>query len=122
MEFLEGYLFGNTKFSDLLLLVMAIDIITGILKAVKKGCLFTKTAWIGYAKKIGVFCLIILANVIDQILNLNGWLAFTTVLFYIATEGLSILENLAEFGVNVPAAIRDKLKVIQEKSKEDKGA
>ncbi|HJA41659.1 MAG TPA: phage holin family protein, partial [Firmicutes bacterium] len=69
-----------------------------------------------------VFCLIILANVIDQILNLNGWLAFTTVLFYIATEGLSILENLAEFGVNVPAAIRDKLKVIQEKSKEDKEA
>ncbi len=123
IEFLQMYLFGNVKFLDLLLIVMVIDILTGIMKAWKNRNLFTKTAFVGYAKKIGIFCLIILANVIDQIMNLHGALAYGTVLFYVAAEGLSIMENLAELGMKMPVAIKDKLKIISDKSKEDnKGA
>jgi toxin secretion/phage lysis holin len=66
----------------------------------------------GYARKLLVLVVIILANVVDQILGLNGAVTYATVLFYIANEGLSIVENLAEVGVLVPAGLANKLKKI----------
>jgi len=49
----------------------------------------------------------------DQILGMNGAITYATVLFYIANEGLSILENCAELGVLVPANLAAKLKVVE---------
>lgn len=114
----QGYLFGEVKFLDLLAVLMGLDIITGVLKAIKNKKLRSRTAWFGYARKIGVFGAIIAANIIDIVLQLNGAIAYATVLFYIANEGLSVIENLAEIGVKVPSIITDKLHVI---SNEDKG-
>jgi toxin secretion/phage lysis holin len=67
-----------------------------------------------------VFFIIILANIIDVVLGLNGTVAFITVLFYIANEGLSIEENLARIGVKVPSVIADKLHVIQSENEDEK--
>ncbi|WP_231710789.1 phage holin family protein [Gracilibacillus suaedae] len=44
----------------------------------------------GYASKLLILVVIILANVVDQILGLNGVVNYATVLFYIANEGLSM--------------------------------
>lgn len=106
------YLFGGVKFLHFLMLLMLLDIITGLFKAAKNKNLWSRKSLFGYARKLLVLVMIILANVIDQVLNLGGTLTFATVLFYIANEGLSILENMAELGVLVPANIADKLKVI----------
>ena len=46
---------------------------------------------------------IILGNVVDQILGLQGANTYATVLFYIMNEGLSIVENMAELDVLIPA-------------------
>jgi toxin secretion/phage lysis holin len=119
LEIIHAYLFGGVKFLDLLLLMMGVDIITGILKAIKLKKLRSRTSWFGYARKIGVLCLVIVAAVIDTILGFNGAVTLGTVLFYIAGEGLSIVENLAQIGVKVPAFIREKLQVIQDE-KSDK--
>jgi len=89
------YLFGGVKFLDLLAILMLADIITGVLRAVKEKRLRSRKALFGYARKIGVFVAIILANIVDQVLNLGGAITVATVLFYIANEGLSIVENLA---------------------------
>jgi toxin secretion/phage lysis holin len=113
IQILHTYLFGGVKFLDLLALAMGIDIVTGVLKAIKEKRLRSRTAWFGYARKIGVFGVIILANIIDIVLSLNGALAIFTVIFYIGNEGLSILENLAQIGVKVPKVISEKLHVIQ---------
>lgn len=113
LEIVHMYLFGGVKFLHLLLLLMALDIITGIFKAAKNGNLWSRKSLFGYARKLLVLVMIILANTIDQILNLGGTLTFATVLFYIANEGLSIVENMAELGVLVPVALADKLKVIE---------
>ncbi|MGG3448614.1 phage holin family protein [Domibacillus aminovorans] len=113
LEVVQFYLFGDVKFLDLLLLLMGIDILTGILKAIKNDRLWSRKSLFGYARKIMVLCVIILANVLDQILGLNGAVAYATVLFYIANEGLSILENMAELGVLVPSQLAEKLKVIE---------
>lgn len=114
LEVARLYLFGPVKFLDLLIVLMVIDIITGIFKAIKNHNLWSRKSLFGYARKILVFLVIITANVVDQILNLGGVLTFITVSFYIYNEGLSILENLAEVGVPVPAGLAEKLKVMNE--------
>ncbi|MGM7719445.1 phage holin family protein [Metabacillus sp. Hm71] len=121
LQIVQGYLFGGVKFLDLLAVLMGLDIITGVIKAWKNKRLRSRTAWFGYVRKIGVFGAIIAANIIDVVLDLKGAVAYATVLFYIANEGLSVVENLAEIGVKVPSVILDKLHVIQSDNKgEDK--
>ncbi|MCM3739248.1 phage holin family protein [Oceanobacillus luteolus] len=115
LEHLEAarlYLFGDVKFLHLLLLLMALDIVTGVFKAWKNQNLWSRKSLFGYARKILVLVVIILANVIDQILGLQGAVTYATVLFYIANEGLSILENLAQVGVLVPTSLAERLKTI----------
>ena len=120
LQIVQAYLFGEVKFLDLLAVLMGLDIITGVIKAWKNKRLRSRTAWFGYVRKIGVFGAIIAANIIDIVLQLNGAIAYASVLFYIANEGLSVLENLSEIGVKVPSVIKDKLSVIQSDEK-DKG-
>ncbi len=113
LEVAHLYLFGGVKFLHLLLILMALDIITGIVKAIDTGNLWSRKSLFGYARKILVLIVIITANIIDQVLNLGGTLTFATVLFYIANEGLSIFEHMAQFGVLVPTNLAEKLKVIE---------
>lgn len=113
LEVAHLYLFGGVKFLHLLLILMALDIITGIIKALDSGNLWSRKSLFGYARKILVLIVIITANIIDQVLNLGGTLTFATVLFYIANEGLSIFENMAQLGVLVPSNLAERLKVIE---------
>lgn len=116
LEIVHMYLFGGVKFLHLLLLLMALDILTGVFKAFKNKNLWSRKSLFGYARKMLVLVMIILANVVDQVLNLDGVLTFATVLFYLANEGLSIVENMAQLGVLVPAGLADKLKHIESDS------
>lgn len=115
IEIVRMYLFGSVKFIDLLLMVQLCDIVTGIMCALKEGRLRSRTALYGYARKVGVFIVIIAANIADQVLGLDGALAKGTVLFYICNEILSIVENAGKLGVPVPAAILEKLALFNDK-------
>lgn len=118
--FYNGIYSGDMKFLYFLIVLMCLDIITGIAKAIKNQNLWSKKSLRGTAKKMLIFCIIILANIIDIILNLNGALLTMTVLYYIAHEGLSIVENCAEMDVLVPEQIKEKLKVMNQNDKNDK--
>lgn len=113
LQIARTYLFGEVKYLDLLLVFSIIDVLTGVIKAWKFKNLRSRSAWFGYVRKMLSFLVIIVANIIDTITNLNGVLTFGTVLFYIANEGLSITENLAQIGVKIPAVITDRLHVIE---------
>lgn len=113
LDLARVYLFGGVKYLDLMLVLNIIDILTGVVKAWKFKELRSRSAWFGYVHKMLSFLVVIVANIVDTILNLNGVLTFGTVLFYIANEGLSITENLAQIGVKIPAAITDRLHVIE---------
>src|SRR5699024_1578102 len=117
LDIAHMYIFGGVKYLHLLLLLMALDIITGITKAIKERNLWSRKSLFGYARKLLVLIVIIVANVVDQVLNLEGALTFATVLFYIANEGLSIVENMAKLGVLVPAKLAEKLNGIEDSSK-----
>ena len=113
LDVVRFYLFGDVKFLHLLLVLMVLDIVTGVFKAIKNQNLWSRKSLFGYARKMLVLVVIVLANVMDQILGMNGAITYATVLFYIANEGLSILENCAELGVLVPANLAAKLKVVE---------
>lgn len=117
LEHLEAarfFLFGDVKFLHLLLLLMALDIVTGIFKAIKNDNLWSRKSLFGYARKVLVLIVIIVANVVDQILGLGGAVTYATVLFYIVNEGLSIFENVAQVGGIVPDNLAKKLKSIDD--------
>ncbi|MDK3691361.1 phage holin family protein [Staphylococcus pseudintermedius] len=103
---------GEMKLLYFLMLLMALDVITGLAKAIKSKTLWSRKSMFGYARKMLVFCIVILANMIDQILNANGGIVMMTLFFYITNEGLSIVENCAEMGVLIPKQIAEKLAVI----------
>lgn len=116
LEVASLYLFGDIKFLDLLLLMMVIDIFSGWTKALFNKNLWSRKTLFGLARKIMILAVIVVANVIDQILDMNGIVAGATLLFYIVNEGLSILENLAQIGVPIPKFIVDKLHLIRDQS------
>lgn len=117
LEAARFYLFGDVKYLHFYMLLAGIDIITGISVAWQNQNLWSRKALFGYARKVLVLAVIVLANVIDQILGLDGAVTYATVLFYIANEGLSIIENLAKLGILVPANIAEKLKHIESNKK-----
>ena len=104
------------------LIFMAIDIITGWAKALKNGNLWSTKSVYGAGRKVLALFVVIIANIIDNILNLNGALILVIMFYYIATEGLSILENLAEMNVPFPEQIKDKLEVLKNKGGDNNGS
>ena len=120
-QILQEYFYSaDIKFLYFLMILMIVDIVTGFAKAVKNENLWSKRSFRGITKKTLIFCIIILANIIDMILNLNGALITLTVLYYIANEGVSIVENCAEMGILVPEEIKNKLKVMNEENNNNK--
>ena len=111
-------LFGawNTMLT-ILVAAMTADYISGWIVAwcgkspkTENGGLSSKVGFIGIAKKAFIMLLILLATMLDRAIG-NGTTVFQSslVLYYIANEGLSILENADLMGVSFPAFIRDKL-------------
>ncbi len=111
---------GDLKLLYFLMVLMGLDIATGIGKAIKNKNLWSRKSLFGFSRKIFIFIIVILANIIDQILALNGGLVVLTIFFYIANEGLSIIENCSEMGVLIPKEIAEKLNVIKETKQDTK--
>lgn len=115
-DFFRMYIFGgDIQLIHILALMMLIDIITGISKAIKNKNLKSRKSLFGYIRKILVFAIIILANMMDSVLGFNGALVISTVWFYIANELLSIIENSAQIGLPLPPKILEILDVMQSK-------
>ena len=106
---------GDFNLITILLLLMLIDVITGLVKAIKDKNLWSRKSLFGYARKILVFLIITVANLIDLMMDLNGTLVLATVTFYILNEVLSITENSAQLGIPLPQKLLDVIQVVQEK-------
>lgn len=113
------FLFGAfDKLVLFLILLSAVDFYMGILKARKgksdktpNGRLSSKAAAEGIEKKGLMFMVLILANVCDQMFHVGGMMRTATLIFYITTEGISIIENVVLLGVKVPKFLEDILEV-----------
>ncbi len=102
---------------------MAVDYLTGVLVAWKgksakteNGGLSSKAGFDGLLRKAVILLVVFLAAILDSALDM-GKTMFTSacVCYYIANEGISILENAALIGVPVPPVIRRALELLKEK-------
>jgi len=100
----------------LLLILMLIDILTGLTKAWHKGNLWSRKGMFGFIRKIIMLLVIVAASVIDEILQMKGVIAGATLLFFCVSESISIIENAEAAGVPVPPILKDKLSAIHSNS------
>lgn len=110
-----GYLLGGFDTMLISLLIfMIIDYITGIIKAIIDKKLSSKIGYIGICKKFLILFVIVISTVLDRIVGFNNSIRYLVIGFYLANEGLSILENTVEIGIPVPEKIKDILNNINE--------
>lgn len=115
------YIFGGWDLAMLTLITfIVIDYLTGLLKAFVTKEISSAIGYKGIAKKGGIFVVLIISVALDRLLNTGNWVFRTlTCFFYIANEGISIIENLAAIGVPIPYKIIEVLAQIKDSS--DKG-
>lgn len=98
---------------------MAIDYITGVIKGTYTDKLSSNVGLKGIARKFLIVVVLIVAVLLDRLLNTGTWVFRTLACyFYIANEGISILENAVVMGLPVPVQLKNAL--IQLQKKEDK--
>ena len=101
-----------------LLAMVAIDYISGVLAAAARKELSSRVGFIGLAKKFGIFAIVAVAALIDKVVPMaNGALRAAACMFFIANEGLSILENWAGLGLPLPDILKKTLVQIKDKGK-----
>ena len=104
-----------------LLVFMTIDIITGVSRAVLEKTLSSRIMFLGLLRKFCIFLLVIVGHVVDAYVIKTGDAVRTMVIvFYIANDGLSILENSVALGLPVPERLREILAQLREKGDEGK--
>ena len=111
---------GDFNLITILCILMVIDIITGLAKAVKNKNLWSRKSLLGFARKILVFLIITVANLLDLLMNMNGTVVLATVTFYILNEVLSITENSAQIGIPLPDKLMEVIEVVNKKSETQK--
>ena len=113
-----GFFLGDMDIFIYTLLAFVIcDYISGIIRAGFERKLSSKVGFRGIFKKIMIFIIVGIANLCDKNLVQNqAMIRSAIIFFYIANEGLSILENSLAIGLPIP----EKLKILLEQFKEEK--
>ena len=114
---LAAYLWGPWD-APIIALIAAVvlDYLTGIANAVIHKTLSSEIGFHGLLRKVMIFLLVGLASVIDGLLTeTNGAVRIAVCLFYVANEGLSILENAASMGLPLPEVLLQTLSQINDK-------
>jgi len=107
---------GYDKALNILILMVVVDYATGLLSGYVMKELDSDTGRKGIAKKIGLFLIVAIAHLVDQILGTGGAVRLMAIWFYISKEGISALENLGQAGVTIPPSLEKALKQLNDKS------
>ena len=105
-----------------LILFVAADYITGVMCAAVDKRLSSEIGFKGICKKVLIFVLVGLANILDvQIIGTGCVLRTAVIFFYISNEGVSLLENAAHLGLPVPEKLKDILQQLHNRAEEVDG-
>ena len=100
-----------------LIAFVAIDYITGVMCAISDKTLSSEVGFKGICRKVLIFLLVGIGNIIDvQVLGSPGVLRTAVIFFYLSNEGVSLLENAAHLGLPVPDAIKTVLEQLHDRS------
>ena len=89
---------------------MIIDYLTGLIYGIYSKTVSSKRGLLGFLKKFCILLIVAVAHTLDlYILNDSEILRNATIGFYIANDGISILENMAKLGIPLPQKLKDVL-------------
>lgn len=117
---LGSVLGGWDGFLYALVVFVVIDYITGVMCAISDKTLSSEVGFKGICRKVLIFFLVGIANILDvNIIGSGSVLRMAVIFFYISNEGVSLLENAARLGLPIPRKIRMVLEQLQESSEDD---
>ena len=100
-----------------LIAFVVIDYITGVMCAIAEKKLSSEVGFKGICRKVLIFLLVGIRNIIDvQVMGAPGILRTAVIFFYLSNEGVSLLENAAHLGLPVPDAIKKVLEQLHDRS------
>lgn len=103
-----------------LLAFVVIDYITGVMCAVIDKKLSSEVGFKGIFKKVLIFLLVGIANILDvQVIGTGCVLRTAVIFFYISNEGVSLLENAGHLGLPIPQKMRDILEQLHDRSESE---
>ncbi len=116
-----GFMYGEvTGLFWALIAFMALDYITGVIVAVIEKRLSSEVGFRGLAKKILILVFVAVGHIADTYILGGTPAAMSAVmLFYIANEGISIIENAAALGLPVPKKLTSIMEQIKNKSESE---
>ena len=116
-----GYFLGGCD--GLLIALVAfvsIDYVTGVMCAVSDKDLSSRVGFKGICRKILIFALVGVANLIDvQVIQTGSILRTAVIFFYLSNEGVSLLENAAHLGLPIPKKLKAVLEQLHHKHNEE---
>lgn len=106
-----------------LIAFVVIDYITGVMCAINDHSLSSEVGFRGICRKVLIFLLVGIANILDvNVIGAGSVLRTAVIFFYISNEGVSLMENAAHLGLPVPEKIKVVLEQLHDRAedKEDK--
>ncbi len=115
------WLFGVWDIPLVVLVVfMVLDQLTGVIRGYVNKELSSDVGLKGIARKCVILIILIVAVMLDRLLNTGSWMFRTMVAyFYIANEGISLLENCASLGAPIPERLKNALIQLKEGKKKE---
>lgn len=104
-----------------LIAFVVIDYITGVMCAIINRELSSAVGFKGIFRKVLIFLLVGIANIIDvQVIGTGAALRTAVIFFYISNEGVSLLENAGHLGLPIPEKIKTVLEQLHDRAENGK--
>ncbi|QGG47357.1 toxin secretion/phage lysis holin family protein [Heliorestis convoluta] len=117
--FLGWFLGSYDGFLYALIMFIVLDYITGLMVAYVTKEISSHIGSKGIFKKVVIFILVGVAQIIDsQIIGEGSVIRTAVIFFYLSNEGISIIENAGKLGLPIPAKLRDSMDQLKDKEEE----
>jgi toxin secretion/phage lysis holin len=116
-----GYFLGGCDGLLIALVVfVAVDYLTGVMCAISDKKLSSEVGFKGICRKVLIFLLVGIANILDaQVIGTGSVLRTAVIFFYLSNEGVSLLENAAHLGLPVPEKIKTVLEQLHDRAEKE---
>lgn len=103
-----------------LIAFVVIDYLTGVMCAIINRELSSAVGFKGIFRKVLIFLLVGIANIIDvQVIGTGAVLRTAVIFFYISNEGVSLLENAGHLGLPIPEKIKTVLEQLHDRAEKE---